>query len=231
MNASGKPASSTDQRYYEHAGKIKLARRISSLARRRVYDLFLRTMKPAAGDRILDIGATDDAGIESNMLEQLYPHRENITCVGLTDGQSILATYPGVRHVRMALGERLPFGDAAFDIVYSNAVLEHVGSRERQKEFIAEMCRLAPRRFLAVPNRSFPIEHHTGLPLVHHLPPETFRKLLRGSRYDLWSREENLNYISAAEISALWPGGNSPSVAYSGVGFGRWKSNLVVYQA
>lgn len=231
MNDSGKPPSSTDQRYYEHAGKIKLARRISSIARRRVYDLFLQTMKPTASDRILDIGATDDTGLESNMLEQLYPHRENITCVGLTDGQSILAAYPGVRHICMKLSEPLPFGDNAFDIVYSNAVLEHVGSRERQKEFVAEMCRIAPRRFLVVPNRGFPIEHHTGLPLVHHLPPETFRKLLRGSRYDVWSHEENLNYISAADICAMWPGSKAPTVAYSGVGFGRWKSNLVVYQA
>ena len=231
MSEPDKLPAHDDRRYYEHAGKIPLARRLSAVARRRIYELFLRTMQPSATDRILDLGATDDTGVESNMLEQLYPHRKNITCASLSDGQSILAAYPGVKHVQLTLGQPLPFASGAFDIVHCNAVLEHVGSRQKQKEFIAEMCRVAPRRFLAVPNRRFPVEHHTGLPLVHWLPPSQSRKLLRGSRYDVWSREENLNYISAAEILKLWPVGKTPSVAYSGVGIGPWKSNLVVYEA
>ncbi len=231
MNDQRKPPAHDDRRYYEHAGKIPFARRLSARARRRVYELFLQKMQPSSSDRILDIGATDDTGVESNMLEQLYPHRKNLTCVSLTDGQAILAAYPGVQHVQMTLGQPLPFERNAFDIVHCNAVLEHVGSRERQQEFIAEMCRVAPRRFLAVPNRRFPVEHHTGLPFIHYLPSAQFRKLLRGTRYDVWSHEENLNYLSAAEILRLWPAGNVPTVAYSGVGIGPWKSNLVVYQA
>jgi hypothetical protein len=231
MNNQGEPGAPADQRYFQHTGKLKLARRVSLIARRRVYELFLRSMQPSTSERILDIGATDDTGVESNMLEQLYSHRKNITCVSLTDGKAILTAYPGVQHVQIALGQSLPFERNAFDIVHCNAVLEHVGSRKRQKEFIAEMCRVAPRRFLAVPNRRFPIEHHTGLPLIHYLPPAQFRKILRGGRYDIWSREENLNYISAAEILAMWPAGKMPAIAYSGVGIGPWKSNLVVYQA
>jgi hypothetical protein len=190
----------------------------------------MEKMRPSPSDRILDLGATDDTGVESNMLEQLYPYRKNITCGSLTDGKAIVAAYPGVQHGQLALGQPLPFERNAFDIVHCNAVLEHVGSRERQKEFIVEMCRIAPRRFLAVPNHRFPVEHHTGLPLIHYLPPAQFRKLLRGGRYDIWSHEENLNYISASEILRLWPTGNVPSIAYSGVGIGAWKSNLVVYQ-
>ncbi|HXE42855.1 MAG TPA: class I SAM-dependent methyltransferase, partial [Candidatus Baltobacteraceae bacterium] len=154
-------ASKFDQRYYQNTGRMNFARRISSVARRRVYQLFIQTMRPSPSDRILDIGTSDDVGIDSNILEQLYPHRENITCVSLTDGKSILAAYPGVRHVRAASGEPIALERNAFDIVYSNAVLEHVGSRTRQKQFAEEMCRLAPRRFLAVPNRLFPVEHHT----------------------------------------------------------------------
>ena len=230
MSDPGKlPSTHDDRRYYQHAGRI--ARWLSAIARRRVYELFVRSMSPSPTDRILDIGATDDTGIESNMLEQLYPHRENITCVSLTDGHAILAAYPGVKHARVTLGQPLPFSRNDFNIVHCNAVLEHVGSRERQKQFIAEMCRVAPRRFLAVPNRRFPVEHHTSLPLIHYLPPQKFRKLLRGSRYDVWSYEENLNYISAAEILSMWPAAPPPTIAYSGIGVGLWKSNLAVWQA
>ncbi len=230
MSAPSNNRATVDESYYQHTGKMGFARRISTVARRRVHDLFLRTMQPKPQDRILDIGASDDTGIEANMLEQLYPHRENLTCASLTDGRAILAAYPGVRHVRIVAGELLPFADNAFDIVYSNAVLEHVGSQARQKKFIAEMCRVASRRFLSVPNRSFPVEFHTCLPLIHYLPKPWFRRLLRHTRYDYWSHEENLNYISAAEIQALWPDTRQPTAVFAGIGIGPWKSNLVIYQ-
>jgi len=219
-----------DQRYYQNLGPMGLARRVSIIARRRVHEVFMTAMQPQAGDHILDVGTSDDTGIESNMLEQLYPHREHLTCASLSNGQAILAAFPGVRHVRIVAGEPLPFERNSFDIVYSNAVLEHVGSRSCQKKFVAEMCRVAPRRFLAVPNRGFPIEHHTCLPFIHYLPPAWFRWLLRGTRYNVWSREENLNYLSAADLRALWPAGDPPVIVYSGIGWGFGKSNLVAYQ-
>jgi hypothetical protein len=191
----------------------------------------MEQMRPKPEDRILDIGTTDDCGVDSNMLEQLYPHREKLTCASLTNGKAILAAYPGVRHVQLTADTPLPFERDAFDIVYSNAVLEHVGSREQQKRFVAEICRVARRRFLAVPNPRFAVEHHTSLPLIHYLPVTWFRKLLRGTRYDFWSHEENLNYVSAADLHAMWPANGSPKFVYSGVGFGSWKSNLIVYDA
>ncbi|MEI6349755.1 MAG: methyltransferase domain-containing protein [Verrucomicrobiota bacterium] len=230
MSITPSAQEAVDERYYRHAGSISFARRVSSLARRRVHELFMQRLQPKPGDRILDIGVSDETEIEANMLEQLYPDRENITCASLSDGKSILSAYPGVQHVQIRAGEPLPFSDNAFDIVYSNAVIEHTGSGTDQRKFIAEMCRVAPRRFLVAPNRMFPIEHHTGLPLVHYLPKAWFRKLLRGTRYDIWSYEENLNYVSASDLRAMWPG-NDPTIVYSGIGFGRWKSNLVAYSS
>lgn len=231
MSAPSNPRVTVDEHYYRHAGSIGLVRRISAVARRRVHDLFMKKMQPKHRDRILDIGTSDDTGIESNMLEQLYPCRENLTCASLTDGKLILAAYPSVHHVRIVAGEPLPFDDNEFDVVYSNAVLEHVGSRTQQGRFIAEMCRVAPRRFLAVPNRGFPIETHTCLPLVHYLPKQLFRRLLRRTRYDFWAHEENLNYISVSDLRAMWPADCQPKIIYTGIGLGFWKSNLVIYQS
>lgn len=229
MNAPS-PRATVDGNYYRNTGSMGFARRISTIARRQVHDLFMEKMQPKQQDRILDIGTSDDTRIEANMLEQLYPCRENLTCASLTDGKLILAAYPGVRHVRIVAGGLLPFDDNAFDIVYSNAVLEHVGSRTQQGRFISEMCRVAPRRFMAVPNRGFPIETHTCLPLVHYLPKPWFRRLLRHTRYDFWSHEENLNYISVSDLRAMWPANCGPKIIYTGIGLGFWKSNLVIYQ-
>lgn len=230
MNDAAPSVPPGDRRYYQHAGRIPLARRVSALARRRVYQLFLETMRPAATDRVLDVGTTDDSGVESNMLEQLYPHRRQLTCLSLSDGKAILTAYPGVHHVQSFRGQPFPFERNAFAIVYCNAVLEHVGTAAQQREFLQEICRVAPRRFVVVPNARFPIEHHTGLPLIHYLPKMWFRKLLRGGSYDVWSHEENLNYISAAELRATWPDGR-PNITYAGIGVGVLKSNLVAYQS
>ena len=83
---------------------------------------------------------------------------------------------PGIAYVQ---GDAcaLPFADGAFDVVHSNAVIEHVGGRDRQEAFVREALRVGRRVFLTTPNRWFPIEVHTRLPLVHWLPEPA-----RGSR-------------------------------------------------
>jgi hypothetical protein len=217
-----------DERYYRHAGSIGLARRLSRQARMRVHHLFMDEMHPLKNERILDIGTSDEIGNESNMLEQLYPWRKQLTCASLTDGNAILNAYPGVRHTKIKEGQPLPFDDQEFDIVYSNAVLEHVGTQENQKRFIQEMWRVGRRRFICVPNRLFPVEHHTCIPLINYLPKNIFRSLLKGTKYDLWSREENLNYISGREIASLCPEGASVVIFYTGIGFSIFNSNIAV---
>jgi len=209
---------------------MNFARRILTIARQGAHNLFMAVLQPIPGDRILDIGTSDDTGPDSSMLERLYPHREHLTCASLTDGKAILAAYPGVHHIQINAGEPLPFNSNSFDIVYSNAMLEHVGPARQQKKFVEEMGRVASRRFLAVPNRGFPIEHHTCLPFIHCLPKAWFRRLLQDTRYDFWSHEENLNYVSAQDLRAMWPADGSPTISHAGIGFGFWSSNLAIYQ-
>ncbi len=68
-----------------------------------------------------------------------------------------------------------------------------------------ELCRVGKSFFITTPNRWFPFEHHTGLPLLHYLPPSVFRPLLRRTRYRHWAEESNLNILTARELAALFP--------------------------
>jgi 2-polyprenyl-3-methyl-5-hydroxy-6-metoxy-1,4-benzoquinol methylase len=62
----------------------------------------------------------------------------------------------------------LPFDDGEFDLVYSNAVIEHVGQRDEQLQFVNEHGRVGVNWIFTTPNRLFPIESHT-LTVVRHM--------------------------------------------------------------
>jgi hypothetical protein len=61
--------------------------------------------------------------------------------------------------------------------------------------------------FITTPNRWYPIEFHTVLPLVHWLPPDTFRALLKKLKMDFYAQESNLNLLTEKELIDLLPSG------------------------
>jgi len=217
----------SDQIYYRDAGRFSLARRMSLVARSRVYQDFLREMTPSPSSTILDIGTSNVPSEEANILEANYPYPKNITCCTIGDDSSIAALHPDVKVVRIVPGQPLPFRDQEFDIVYSNAVLEHVGGVQQRRLYLLENLRVAKSVFIAIPNRWFPIEHHTGIPLIHYVP-SLFRRLLRGTGYDFWTLPENVEFLGRAAIAREWPEDRPPRIKYSGLVLGPFSSNIVI---
>jgi SAM-dependent methyltransferase len=189
---------------------MRLADEISLRSRRRKLALFLETMAPTPETTVLDLGVDDlgfgdpaSAGCGTiNHFEEHYPWPERITALGLAPGERFRARYPHVRYVQ---GDALslPFADGEFDVVFSNAVVEHVGRREQQRRFVEEALRVARRAFVTTPNRWFPLEVHTLLPLVHWLPEP-----LAHRAYDLvgkpWAKENHL--LGPGDLRDLFPG-------------------------
>jgi SAM-dependent methyltransferase len=162
-----------------------LARRISLRSRQRKFRIFMEAFEPDAETTIVDVGVVDTGFGEGggtaathNFLEALYPWPGQITAVALGELPNFQRAFPEVRCVR-ADGRDLPFEDDAFDIAFSNAVVEHVGDADAQRAFIAELCRVGRRVFVTTPNRWFPIDVHTLLPAVHWLPGAARNKVLR----------------------------------------------------
>ena len=151
----------------------KAASGFSRRSRERKLQLFFERLAPGPETSIVDVGVTDSgvAGAygTDNFLEASYPWPERITAVGVTALDSFAAAFPQVRTV-VADGRSLPFADREFDVAFSNAVVEHVGRRDDQIRFVHELCRVAERVFVTTPNRWFPVEVHTLLPLAHWLP-------------------------------------------------------------
>jgi SAM-dependent methyltransferase len=178
--------------------------------RNHMFDVFMWTFKPRPRETVLDIGVTSDQTYEtSNYFEDRYPLKHKVTAAGLDDASFLESRYPGMKFVKADALE-MPFADQSFDLVHSSAVIEHVGSRANQAIMIAECVRVAKRGIcLTTPNRWFPIEVHTQLPLLHWLPPAWHRQLFRNLGYGFFAEESNLNLLSARgllQIAAPFPG-------------------------
>ncbi len=78
--------------------------------------------------------------------------------------------------------ETLPFGDAEFDIVVTNHVIEHVRDQLAHLKEIRRVLKDSGVAYIATPNRYFPMEPHYGVPLIHYLPNGLFHATLRAMR-------------------------------------------------
>jgi SAM-dependent methyltransferase len=194
--------------YYQHSKSVPFASRLSLKVRRQIFRRFMTALAPSAATSILDVGVSSDSRQqESNYFERFYPYPTQVTAVGTEDGSHLAAQYRGLRYQRVQPGNSLPFATNQFDIVFSSAVLEHTGGRSSQAAFLQEVCRVAKRFFITTPNRWFPIEHHTGLPLLHFLPCAFYRAILAKTSYRYWADEAHLNMLSGDALRRLLPAG------------------------
>jgi 2-polyprenyl-3-methyl-5-hydroxy-6-metoxy-1,4-benzoquinol methylase len=90
------------------------------------------------------------------------------------------------------------------DVVFSSAVIEHIGSLQQQKQMLRECLRVARKGvFITTPNRWHPMEAHTLIPLLHWLPKSMHRRILRILGLNFYAREENLNLVDKKTLSLI----------------------------
>jgi hypothetical protein len=177
-------------------------------------DAFVDRIGISADARVLDLGGTPD-------IWNTIPARLDITILNLPGetGQHI----PTHHRVRFIEGDacdapQLKAGD--FDVVFSNSVIEHVGSEERQEAFAATVRRLARRYWVQTPSPWFPIEAHTGMPFWWFYPDGVRRAVLRHWRTTLpaWSDSmAETRVLSRARVEALFPSAQIYSESLAGI--------------
>jgi ubiquinone/menaquinone biosynthesis C-methylase UbiE len=123
----------------------------------------------------------------------------------------------------------LNLADNEFDIVFSNAVLEHVGKNENIKKFILEAYRVSRKDVILItPNRWFPLETHTKIMFVHWLPKKVFRNFIRLIGMDFLSKEENLNLLSSKDLRRIVSSANIQNFEIQKLRFVGFPSNIVL---
>ena len=214
---------------YNVAAPESLPARIALYQRRKMFRAFMSFAAPRPQDTILDLGVTSDRSYDhSNYFAAWYPHKTTITAAGLDDASFLSELYPGLVFVR-ADGRDLPFADRSFDYVHSSAVIEHVGDRQKQTCFLREAWRVSRKgMFVTTPNRWFPIEFHTVLPLLHWLPPRRYRRTLTMLGRDFFAREDNLNLLSRNDLARLADRAGIDRATLDTVALLGWPTNLIL---
>ena len=113
-----------------------------------------------------------DIGTGSGEIAEIISRSGSVFTIDLTDQRTQGKQLP------FACGdERLPFADDSFDLVISNHVIEHVSNPGLHLQEIYRVLRPGGTLYLATPNRWWPWEVHSSLPLLHYLHWNLFSKV------------------------------------------------------
>jgi len=191
---------------------------------------FAREFQVTAATRILDVGGAPETW-------EMLSERPQVTLLNTPRTRAEMS-----RAAAWVAGDgrALPFADRAFDIVFSNSVIEHVGDEESQQRFAREVMRVGRRFWVQTPNRRFPVEQHLLTPIVHWLPRSWQRILV--PRFTVWAwliRPERdrrdfylehylteVRLLDAAQVARLFPGSRILRERFLG-----WTKSLVAIKA
>jgi len=190
--------------YYQH-----LKWRMLPAFRRQRMRRFLRIMQPQTGARILDVGGLPALnGIPGFWQDHSGEFRITLLNLpGAFDGYSEaeLAPYRLIEADACKCG---PLSET-FDIVFSNALIEHVGNARRQQG-LANFIRSAGDAFwVQTPAPLFPIEAHCDLPFWWFMPMDRRRRQIttwnRGEHRFLAQQMASTRPIWAKQLRQLFP--------------------------
>lgn len=162
--------------------------------------------------RILDLGGT--AAFWDTWAERVDWARIRITCVNLPGHAKPPVDVP----VTMIDGDARALPDiatGAFDLCFSNSVIEHVGRWPEMTAMASEVRRIAPSYLVQTPNFWFPVEPHARTPFLHWLPEPVAARLVMARRRGYWERRATMDaamravqsarLIGPAQMAALFP--------------------------
>jgi len=188
----------------------KLYSHIFRIWRVKRFKLFVEKLQPSREWKLLDVGGYPGTWTAHP------PVVGSVTCLNIHPVNWDPANAPD-HQIQPVVGNgcKLGFEDNSFDIVFSNSVIEHVGSFENQKAFAQEIRRVGKYLWVQTPARECPIEPHYLAPFVHWLPTRLQRKILR--HFTLWGiiqkpskatvdeMVDTTRLLSFAEMTELFP--------------------------
>ena len=158
---------------------------------------FLRRMQLKAGSTILDVGGLP--GLRS--VPGFWQNHTSTYQVTLMNLPGTFANFSERELAPFRLIEadacEYPCLPHTFDVVFSNAVLEHVGSARRQEKFANFVRSAGASYWIQTPSPWFPIEAHCDIPFWWQRPSRKRRRQINE-----WKRQ---GHFLAQQMSSTRP--------------------------
>ena len=178
--------------------------------RRRRSSLFRALLEPLPRPiRILDLGGTQQ------FWERMGLPEDGSVRMVILNIERTEVTRPDVISVVGDARNLREFDDGHFDVVFSNSVIEHLGTFEDQRRMAAEAQRVGRRCYVQTPNRAFPIEPHFLFPGFQFMSTDAQAFLVR--HFDLgWMKQcssdaearelvRSIRLLTEEELRQLFP--------------------------
>jgi 2-polyprenyl-3-methyl-5-hydroxy-6-metoxy-1,4-benzoquinol methylase len=184
---------------------------LATRMRRARFALFLSLLRTVEKPvRVLDIGGTQAFW---NLMSEGEDLDADVTLLNLNHQPVTSSRFTSASGDARNIPQ---YGDKTFDVVFSNSVIEHVGSYDDQRRMASEVLRVGKRYFVQTPNKRFPLEPHFLFPFFQYLPVELRAQMLH--RFDVgWYKRvpsierarkevESIQLLTKANFAALFPG-------------------------
>lgn len=146
---------------------------LSNKMRSRRFEMFAKLIEPLPKPvRVLDVGGTVAFWKQRGWTERQDIH---VTLLNLE------AEPTGLQNFESVAGDAtsIAFNDHAFDVAFSNSVIEHLFTLENQLRMAKEVRRVAAAHWVQTPNFWFPMEPHFHVPGWQWLPKPARVALIR----------------------------------------------------
>ena len=168
--------------------------------RRKILKIFSKFIKIKKNYTLLDVGASPIVSMSENMFLKKFRHHKKLSCLSNQDLSPIKKKFNNFSYY-LGNAKKMHFCDNKFDIVHSNATIEHVGSDKYQIQFIRECLRVSKNKiFISTPYKYFPIDFHSKIPFLHYFPHSFYSYILKLLGENFFRFKKNLNLISYQKI-------------------------------
>jgi hypothetical protein len=204
---------------------------LATRMRRARFALFLSLLGTLKGHvAILDIGGTQDFWLQMTGGD---PGDATVTLLNVEHQPVTSKKFISAAGDARSMPQ---YGAGSFDVVFSNSVIEHVGSYDQQRAMASEIRRVGKRYWVQTPNKRFPLEPHFLFPFFQYLPTSVRAQMVH--RFDVgWYKRipdlamaraevDSIQLLTKRRFAALFPGAtihceklgglNKSFVAYDG---------------
>jgi hypothetical protein len=177
-------------------------RPFSERSRRKRMRSYVALMNVRDGKAVLDLGGQP-------MIWDSVPMSLDLTILNLP-GVAVNShqSHHRIRYVEGDACEVRDYQESSFDCVFSNSVIEHVGSDAKRAEFAQEVRRLGRSYWVQTPTKWFPIEAHCGMPFWWFYPEKLRRYFMSRWQKKLpaWTQMvAETTVLTKSELRRLFP--------------------------